>query len=130
MAQGLNPDVLKSATATSIAASMEGQAGQAEVIARNLAEGGMKRLFKLMLDLYVKYRQRRNNAIKWSFIPVDPRAWSAEMDLSVNVGLGTGRENERAAALQLAFGIQQQLYQTYGAAKRHSYFNADPQHTS
>lgn len=117
MAQGLNPDVLKSATATSIAASMEGQAGQAEVIARNLAEGGMKRLFKLMLDLYVKNTDKEEvMRLNGSFVPVDPRAWSAEMDLSVNVGLGTGRENERAAALQLAFGIQQQLYQTYGAA--------------
>jgi len=37
MAQGLDPDVLKSATATSVAASIEGQAGQAEVIARNIA---------------------------------------------------------------------------------------------
>ncbi len=115
MAQGLNPDVLKSATATSIAASMEGQAGQAEVIARNLAEGGMKRLFKLMLDLYVKNTDKEEvMRLNGQFIPVDPRAWSADMDLSVNVGLGTGRENERAAALQLAFGIQQQLYQTYG----------------
>lgn len=116
MAQGLNPDVLKSATATSIAASMEGQAGQAEVIARNLAEGGMKRLFKLMLDLYIKNTDKEEiMRLNGQFVPVDPRAWSAEMDLSVNVGLGTGRENERAAALQLAFGIQQQLYQTYGA---------------
>ena len=115
MAQGLNPDVLKSATATSIAASMEGQAGQAEVIARNLAEGGMKRLFKLMLDLYVKNTDKEDvMRLNGEFVPVDPRAWSADMDLSVNVGLGTGRENERAAALQLAFGIQQQLYQTYG----------------
>ena len=96
---------------------MEGQAGQAEVIARNLAEGGMKRLFKLMLDLYVKNTDKEEvMRLNGSFVPVDPRAWSAEMDLSVNVGLGTGRENERAAALQLAFGIQQQLYQTYGAA--------------
>tara|TARA_Y100000592_G_scaffold5959_1_gene8616 strand:+ start:2058 stop:4187 length:2130 start_codon:yes stop_codon:yes gene_type:complete len=117
MAQGLNPDVLKSATATSIAASMEGQSGQAEVIARNLAEGGMKRLFKLMLDLYVKNTDKEEvMRLNGQFVPVDPRAWSADMDLSVNVGLGTGRENERAAALQLAFGIQQQLYQTYGAA--------------
>tara|TARA_R110002167_G_scaffold336556_1_gene543957 strand:- start:283 stop:846 length:564 start_codon:yes stop_codon:yes gene_type:complete len=36
------------------------------------------------------------------------------MDLTVNVGLGTGRENERAAALQQALSIQQQIYQGYG----------------
>jgi len=49
-----------------------------------------------------------------SFVPVDPRAWDTEMDLIVNVGIGTGRENERAAALQQAFQIQQGIYQAYG----------------
>ncbi len=55
MAQGLDPDVLKSSTATAIAASQEGQTGQAEVIARNFAEGGMKQMFKLMLELMIKH---------------------------------------------------------------------------
>lgn len=50
-----------------------------------------------------------------SFVPVNPAAWETDMDLSVNVGIGTGRENERMAALQQAFGIQQQIYNTYGA---------------
>lgn len=115
MAQGLDPDVLKSATATSIAASMEGQAGQIEVIARNLAEGGMRRLFKLMLELYVKNTEKEEvMRMNGSFIPVDPRAWSTEMDLSVNVGIGTGREQERLSMLQMAFQVQQSVYQTYG----------------
>ena len=115
MAQGLDPEVLKSATATSVAASMEGQAGQAEVIARNLAEGGMRRLFKLMLELYVKNTDKDEvMRMNGQFVPVDPRAWSTEMDLMVNVGIGTGREQERLAVLQMAFGIQQQIYQQYG----------------
>ena len=48
------------------------------------------------------------------FVPVDPRAWDTDMDLMVNVGIGTGRENERAAALQQALQIQQQVFQAYG----------------
>ena len=115
MAQGLDPDVLKSSTATAIAASQEGQTGQAEVIARNFAEGGMRQLFRRMLELMVKNADEEQlMRLNGSFVPVDPRAWDAEMDLIVNVGIGTGRENERAAALQQAFAIQQQLYQTYG----------------
>ena len=115
MAQGLDPDVLKSATATSVAASIEGQAGQAEVIARNIAEGGMRRLFSIILDLAIKNIDgeeisRLNN----QFVPVDPSTFDPEMDLIVNVGIGTGREQERAAALMQAFTIQQQVYQTYG----------------
>ncbi len=115
MAQGLDPDVLKSSTATAIAASQEGQTGQAEVIARNFAEGGMRQLFQRMLELMVKHTDDEQlMRLNGGFVPVDPRAWDAEMDLIVNVGIGTGRENERAVALQQAFAIQQQLYQTYG----------------
>jgi hypothetical protein len=96
---------------------MEGQAGQAEVIARNLAEGGMRRLFKLMLQLYVKHTdQEQLMRLNGSFVPVDPNVWSVEMDLVVNVGIGTGREQERLQTLQMALGIQQQIYQAYGPA--------------
>ena len=115
MAQGLDPEVLKSATATSVAASMEGQAGQAEVIARNLAEGGMRQLFSLMLKIFVKnVDEEQVMRVNGSFIPIDPTAFNPEMDLIVNVGIGTGRHNERAAALQQAFAIQQQIYTAYG----------------
>ena len=115
MAQGLDPDVLKSATATSVAASIEGQAGQAEVIARNIAEGGMRRLFRIILDLAIKNIDGEEIArLNNQFVPVDPSTFDPEMDLIVNVGIGTGREAERAAALMQAFTIQQQIYQAYG----------------
>jgi len=115
MAQGLDPDVLKSSTATAIAASQEGQTGQAEVIARNFAEGGMRQMFRMMLDLMVKHSDNEEiMRLNGQFVPVDPRAWDTDMDLMVNVGIGTGRENERAAALQQALQIQQQIFQAYG----------------
>ena len=115
MAQGLDPDVLKSATATSVAASMEGQAGQAEVVARNLAEGGMRQLFSLMLKLFVKnVDEEQVMRVNGDFVPIDPTSFNPEMDLIVNVGIGTGRQNERAAALQQTLAIQQQIYTAYG----------------
>ncbi len=73
MAQGLDPDVLKSATATSVAASIEGQAGQAEVIARNIAAGGMRRLFRIILDLAIKNVDGEEIArLNKQVVPVDP----------------------------------------------------------
>ena len=115
MAQGLDPDVLKSATATSVAASLEGQAGQAEVIARNLAEGGMKRLFKLMLNIMVKNSDKEEIIrLNGSFVPIDLQNWNVDLDLIVNVGIGTGREREKAVTLQQTLAIQQQIYQGYG----------------
>ena len=114
-AQGLDPDVLQSASATAVAATVQGQAGQVEVIARNLAEGGMRQLFKLILALSVKHadgdEMMRLNGF---YVSVDPKVWDTDMDVTINVGIGTGRENERAAALQQALQIQQMVYQTYG----------------
>ena len=115
MAQGLDPDVLKSATATSVAASLEGQAGQAEVIARNLAEDGMKRLFKLMLNIMVKNVDREQVIrLNGDFVPINLQDWNVDLDLVVNVGVGTGREREKAVTLQQTLTIQQQVYQMYG----------------
>ena len=49
------------------------------------------------------------------FIPVDPRSWNIGMDMTVNVGLGTGREESRVAALNQALTMQMQIWSTYGA---------------
>lgn len=114
-AQGLDPDVLQSASATAVAATLQGQAGQVEVIARNFAEGGMRQLFKLILELTIKHSDGEEMMrLNGQFVPIDPTVWNAEMDMAVNVGIGTGRENERAAALQQALQMQQIIYQTYG----------------
>lgn len=113
--QGLDPDVLQSATATAVAATMQGAAGQAEVMARNLAEGGMRRLFKLIAATIIKNSDkeeiiRLNN----QFVAVDPRVWNSGMDMIVNVGLGTGRENEKAAVLRETIQMQMSIWQQYG----------------
>ena len=115
MAQGLNPDVLATTTATAIAASTEAQTGQAEVIARNFAEGGMRRMFKLMLNLMVRNADADEMMrLNGEFVAVDPTKFDPDMDLIINVGIGTGREQERAVILAQALQIQQTIYSTYG----------------
>lgn len=112
---GLNPDALQSTTATAVNATIQAAAGQVEVIARNLAEGGVRRLFRLMLKLIVENSDdQKMMRLSGQFIPVDPRMWNTGMDVSVNVGLGTGREDQRMAALNQALGMQMQIWQTYG----------------
>jgi len=113
--QGLDPDVLQSATATAVAATMQGAAGQAEVMARNLAEGGMKQLFRLIVNTIIKNTDkeeiiRLNN----EFVAVDPRSWQADADIMVNVGIGTGRENEKAAVLRETLQMQMAVWEKYG----------------
>ena len=111
---GLDPDAMQSTTKAAVQATIQAQAGQVEVMVRNLADG-MKRLFKIMLELHVKNTdEEQMMRMSGRFVPVDPRAWNAEMDVSINVGLGTGREEEKMMALQQTLQIQQQVYQTYG----------------
>jgi hypothetical protein len=112
---GLDPDSLQSTTRAAVTATVQAAAGQTEVMARNLAEGGMRSLFKLLLKLIVKHADApKFMRLNGEFTPVDPRAWDTSMDLSVNVGLGTGREEERAAAYREVLGLQMQVYNQYG----------------
>ena len=115
---GLNPDALQATTATAVNATMQGAAGQVEVMARNLAEGGVRQMFKLMLKLVIENcdEQKIMRISGEDYIPVDPRSWNKKMDTSVNVGLGTGREDQRNAALSQALGMQMQIFQAYGPA--------------
>ena len=110
----LNPDAMQSTTKAAVQASVEAAAGQVEVMVRNLSEG-MRRMFKLLLDLHVKnVDEEQLMRMNGSFVPVDPRVWNADMDVQINVGLGTGREDEKLQALQFALQMQQQVYQQYG----------------
>jgi len=111
---GLDPDAMQSTTKAAVQATIQAQAGQVEVMVRNLADG-MKNLFKIMLHLHVKHSdEEQMMRMNGRFIPVDPSVWNADMDVSINVGLGTGREEEKMMALQQAFQIQQQVYTQYG----------------
>ena len=110
----LNPDALQSTTKAAVTASVEAAAGQVEVMVRNLADG-LRDLFKLMLQIVHKnFDEEQMMRLNGIFTPVDPRVWDTSMDISINVGLGTGREDERVAALQQALQLQTQIYQGYG----------------
>jgi len=113
---GLDPDALQNQTATGAQLTAQAGAGHVEVMARNLAEGGMKQLFKLLLELLVENsNEQEMMRLNGQFMPIDPRSWNTAMDVSVNVGIGMGREEQKAAALNQALQIQMQIYQTYGA---------------
>jgi len=112
---GLDPDALQNTSAT--AARLQAQQGSAqiEVMARNIAEGGMKRLFKLMLHILIENScEETLMRLHGNFQPVDPRVWNTGMDLQVNVGVGTGQEAERHAALNQALQMQMQIWTQYG----------------
>ena len=99
--QGLDANALRKSgqmTATEIAQIAEGKNARVELIARIFAETGVKRLFRLILRLLIKYQPReRMIRLRNQWVQIDPRGWNADMDLVVTVGLGVGSKAEQIA---------------------------------
>jgi hypothetical protein len=112
---GLDPDALQSTTKAAVTATISAAAAQIETMARNLAEGGMTRLMKIILRLSVKHARGPEMVRSGQqYVPIDPRVWDVGMRMKVNVGLGTGREEERQMALGMTLQTQMGILQTYG----------------
>jgi hypothetical protein len=112
---GLDPDALQSTTRAAVTATVSAAAGQIEVMVANLAYTGMRRLFTQILRLMAQHSTRAEMLrINGVYTPIDPRVWDAELDAEVNVGLGTGREDQKTAMLGQVLQMQMQAIQTYG----------------
>ena len=114
-AAGLHPDVMQSTTKAAVSATVNAAMAAAELIARNLAETGMTRLFRLILSLSIKNGvDPVNSQSGGAFTQLDPRLWHSQMDMKVNVGLGTGQVDEKTAILVQVATKQEQLLQQFG----------------
>jgi len=113
--KGLDANALQSSTATAVAATVSAAQQQVEMIARIFAETGIKRMYELVLHL-VTTHQDRERMIKLTneFVPIDPRAWNTDMDVSVNVALGRGSDTERMVMLRQIAEMQKDAMQTMG----------------
>lgn len=112
---GLDADALQSQTAAGVNAAVLAANQVAELIARVLAEGGMKQLFRKIANLASQHPNRDEMMrVDGHFVPVDPRSWGTEMDMVVNVGIGTGQHMERAMMLDQTIQIQSGIWQAYG----------------
>lgn len=115
--QGLDPDVLNNVSATAIAAMMKSNSGKLELIARIFAETGVKSLFKGILHLLGKYQdQAKIVRMRGKFVAFDPRTWTNQYDVSINVGLGSGDREQKLAMLQMILAKQEQVLQQFGPA--------------
>lgn len=111
---GLDPDALQNATATAVNATVNGGNGQSEVMARNLAEG-VKRLFKIILKLTKDHvTDEAMMQINGQFVAANPGEWDPTMDMSVNVGLGSGQDSSKMAVLQMTAQTQQGIWGQFG----------------
>jgi len=115
--QGLDPDVLNNVSATAIAAMMKSNSGKLELIARIFAETGVKSLFKGILHLLGKYQdQAKIVRMRGKFVAFDPRTWTNQYDVAINVGLGSGDRDQKLAMLQMILGKQEQALTQFGTS--------------
>jgi hypothetical protein len=115
-AMGLDADALQSSTKAAVAATIGASQGRLELQARILAEG-MKKLFKGILYLMTTHQDKpRMVRLRNEWVEIDPRVWNANMDVTVNIGLGNGDANERIQALTMIAGKQEQIMQQFGLA--------------
>lgn len=101
MSMALDPETLQNQSATANQNAHDASYSQNELVARNMAELGWRRVGRQMLRLIVKHQDRpRTIRLRGKFVEMDPRQWDAEMDVTVNTGLGTGSRDRDAMMLQ------------------------------
>ena len=114
---GLDPDQLANQSATSAALAWSASVGRRDLIARLFAWGGVRKLFRGILKILVKYQDFErvvNMAGKSTMI--DPRQWAelADIDVVVTTGLGSGHRDRDVAFLSQIYGVQKEMLQTMG----------------
>lgn len=98
----LDPDALQNQTATAVQNSRDAAYSQIELIARNQAELGWKKVFRKILRMEIRHQDTpRTIRMRGKPVQVDPRHWNADMDISINVGLGTGSRDRDLQFLQV-----------------------------
>jgi hypothetical protein len=103
----LDPEALQNQTATANQNQKDAAYSQIELIARNQAELGWRRVFRQILKLIVKHQDRpRTIRLRDTWVEMDPRAWNANMDATINIGLGTGSRDRDMAMLNTILNVQ------------------------
>tara|TARA_R100000700_G_scaffold17295_1_gene23874 strand:- start:3036 stop:5087 length:2052 start_codon:yes stop_codon:yes gene_type:complete len=112
---GLDPDALQSSTATAVQATVSAAQAKVELIARVMAETGIKDLMRCILKTVLQNAQQpRIIRLRNNFVVMDPQAWENEFDISINVGLGNGDDAQRMAMLSQVAGKQEQVLTQMG----------------
>ncbi len=114
-ASGLAPEALQNMTATASAIANQAGIGQTESMVRNLARG-IRRFFQIILKLVIRNADKEEVVrLRDKWVSFDPAAWNADMDVTVNVGLGAGTRERDMAVMQIVMGLQEKFIAGFGA---------------
>lgn len=107
--QGLDANSLNK-TASGISQILGASQKKAKLIARTMAETGLRDLFLgIHRDLRKGPWKEMVVALRGQWVRVNPRVWKTRTDMRVNVGMGRGDKDERRAALMMAGQVQREL---------------------
>jgi len=101
---------------TAMASAMIEQAGigQTELMVRTAAEG-LRRFFRGILRLIIRHQDiPRTVRLRDEWVEFDPRQWNADMDCSVNTGLGAGTRERDMMVMQQVIMLQEKLLAAFG----------------
>lgn len=95
--QGLQADSISHNTVGGMQMLQANSDAVQEYIARNFAEELVAPMFAKRYRLMRKFGQPFQMKIEGKKVTVDPTLWPEEIDVTINVGLGTGRKDQRLA---------------------------------
>lgn len=114
---GLDPDALQNQSATANNNMVSAQQGRVEMMARILAQGGMRKLFRGVFRCIKAYQDfERIEQIDGAQEKIDPRTWEGldDLDVNINTGLGTGNRERDFAMLTNIAAEQKEILAAYG----------------
>lgn len=111
----LDADALQSTSANGIQAVVSASQEQKEMLVRIFCETLLKPMFRGIHKLLVENKPKsRMVRLRNEWVDVDPRVWDANMDVVVNVALGSGLVEQKVATLMGVAAKQELIIQTLG----------------
>lgn len=113
--QGLDPQILQSATHAAVTATVSGAQERVELYARIFAETAFKRMFRGIAKLLREHQDKpRMIKLRGKFVEINPRSWEGDLECTPNVALGKGTDQDKMASLGMIIGKQETIIQTLG----------------
>ena len=110
--QGLDADKIMQETATRFEGVKDASDAKMELIARNYAETGFRKLYEGVAWLASKFQDTDAEfRVLGRAMVVNPKTWRYKHHIQTNVGLGAGDNEKLVTSLQGIYAIQSQLIQ-------------------
>jgi len=108
--QGVDANALQNQSATAVNQVFTMAQARMKLIARIIAETGVKDIFSLLHATIRKHGgQSQTVKLRNKWVPIDPRQWKTRNDMTINVGLGTGGKAEQFAQTMGIANFQKEL---------------------